>query len=323
MVGVSLNYILNFSSFFVFLLMFYVWKFYANKGLTKWTSTSHPAVWDTMLAPNMAFFKIYLSWQLLFIFTSKTSKGFYSLVYMNLILFILIFYFLLIIYLVLLNWSNKYRMENEVHLHGSMWLNCVLILFILVDNFISFLLMVELIAAVYFFFILVTLKDKTLTLLKFKNLLSNYLWISFFTLVILFFAMVLVVKGCGTLKFTQILWISKKTPWYAWQLLLISLLWKIGAPGFYFFKLELYQYLPTNSLIVFSIASAFTSCFLLHFIFINCWPVFVNQQGALITYILIYNIVLLFRGLKTTTFYQFLALSAANTWSVLLLFYLI
>lgn len=323
MVGVTLNFWLTFGNFFVFLLLFYIWKFFANKGLTSWKSLAQPAIWDTMLAPNMTFFKIYLTWQLFFIFTSKTYKGFYSLVFMSLVFFILIFYFLLIIYLVLLSRSNKYHMENEIHIHGCMWLNCILILFMLVDNFISFLMMVELISAIYFFFVLIAMKNKLLTTLKFKNLLSNYMWISFFTLVLLFFALILVAKGCGSLKFTEILWISKKTPWYGWQLLLISLLWKIGAPGFYFYKLEMYQYLPTTSLIVFSIASAFTSCFLLHFIFINCWPIFVNQQGMLITYILIYNIVMLSRGLKITSVYQFLALSAANTWSVLLLFYLI
>jgi hypothetical protein len=63
-------------------------------------------------------------------------------------------------------------------------------------------------------------------------------------------------------------------------------------------------------------------CFL-HFFFINCWPIFVNQNLFLISYIIIYNIILLSKGLKTLTFYQFLGLSSANTWSVLLLFYLI
>lgn len=323
MAVVSLNFLFNFGCFFVFLLTFYTWKFYANSKLRKANRDLSASAWDSLLAPNLSFLLFYIIWQLFFIFTSKTYSKMYSFAYMNLIIFILIFFFFVVCYLRYLVTIGKFRLENEVHISGCVWILFVLIVFLVIDNFVSFFLMLELISAIYFFFILVFMKSKTLTLIKLKNLVSNYLWISFFTLIVFFFALLLITKNCGALQFKQLYNISQFTDSYAWHLLLVAILWKIGGPGFYFFKLELYQYLPTASLLVFSIASSFVSCFLIHFIFVNCWPIFVAHQLGMIIYITVYNVFMLTRGLKTTTFYQFLALSSVNTWSVLLLFYLI
>lgn len=316
------EFILNYSQFLFFFVFYYIWKFYCARGHMKNNETT-PAHWDTLLTPNVNLVGFYIVWQLFFIFTAKTCRTYHSFVHMNLTLFLLIFFFVLITFLFFLKRSNKFRPEDELHLNGLMWINFMIVIFMLVTDFISFILVLELIAAGYLFFILVFLRQKELTLLKLKNMVSNYLWVSFFTLIIIFFAMLLVVRAGGSLQFSELYVVSKFGSFYAWQLLLVGLLWKIGSPGFYFFKLEIYQYLPTKSLIFFSIASAFVSCFLLHFIFINCWPVFVYQQTSLIIYLTVYNTLMLIRGLKNLTFYQFLALSAANTWSVLLLFYLI
>lgn len=322
MAGVSLIYIFNYGFFFVFLLLFYIWKFYAATQLKSFKEHKHLA-WDTVLGPNIRYLSFYLFWQLLLLFTSKTHKKIYSLAFMNLTLFTLILIAALMCYMLFLVLAKRFTLENEIHLNGCIWILFTMIVFVIVDNFISFLLMVELISTIYFFFVLVFMKSKTLTLIKLKNLISNFLWISFFTLVLFFIGLLFITRDCGTLTFKELYRVSAFSEFYVWQVILIALLWKIGGPGFYFFKLELYQYLPTNSLIVFSIISAFTSCFLLHFMFANCWPIFVNHQLGLIFYLTVYNCILLIRGLKNTTFYQFLALSAINTWSVLLLFYLI
>lgn len=322
MAEVPLIYIFNYGSIFFFLIFFYTWKFFASNK-TKDYNGYKPQAWDTLFTPNLNYLSFFLSWQLFFLFTSKMHKKMYTPAFMNLTLFTLVFTFLIIAYLFFLKKSKVYRLEQEIHVNACVWILFAMMVFVIVDNFVSFLLLLELIATIYFFFVLTFMKSKTLTLIKLKNLVSNYLWISFFTLILIFCSMALLAKDCGTLTFKELYHLNYFTRFFTWQILLISLLWKIGGPGFYFFKLELYQYLPTNSLFFFSITSAFFSCFLLHFMFANCWPIFVHQQFALLIYITIYNIFMLIRGLKSTTFYQFLALSAANTWSVLLMFYLI
>lgn len=323
MVGVTLDFLLNYGLFFVFLLTFYIWKFYTNKFSLNHKKIALNNTWDNLLGSNLRLLYFYMFWQTILILFSKGHCKQYSFMSINLTIFLLVFFLLVLFYTLVINHLKYSQTELEVHINGCIWLICCLIVFFIIDNFLSFLLILEIIATVYFFFILVFIKNNTLTLLKLKNLISNYLWVSFFTLIILYFSLLLVVKNVGTLTFVEIYFYSEKVPFYVWHLLLISLLWKIGGPGFYFFKVELYQYLPTNSLFIFSIVSSFTGCFLLHFLFINCWPIFIEQNYALITYITIYNIFILIKGLKTCTFYQFLALSSVNTWSILLLFYLI
>lgn len=320
-------FILNYLPILVALLLFFFWKFFSSNHSNKQDYNNPSKNWDTVLGPNVKILRFILFVQLILLLTAKASKEseliFNNFFVWNVNLFYICFIFFTLICLYIIKKNKTDMMEAEVIMAACVWFLIILLSLFLVDNFLSFLLLLELSAVVYLFFILVFLKNKDFTVIKLKNFISTYLWVSFITLIFFFVGLLLVVKFNGTITFQELWCLDGTTPAFVWQFLFVAILWKIGSPGFYFFKLELYQYLPVTSLIFFSIVSAFMGFCFLHFFFINCWPIFVNQNLFLISYIVVYNILMLTRGLKSLSFFQFLAFSSANTWSVLLLFYLI
>lgn len=320
-------FIFNYLPVLVALLLFFFWKFFSSNHSSKQDYNNPSKNWDTVLGPNVKIFRFILGIQFFLLITAKSSKEseriFTDFFVWNVNMFYVCFMIFTLICLYIIKKNKTDMMEAEVIMASCVWFLIILLSLFLVDNFLSFLLILELSAVVYLFFILVFIKNKDFTVIKLKNFISTYLWVSFITLIFFFIGLLLVSKYNGTICFQELWCLDRNTPAFVWQFLLVSILWKIGSPGFYFFKLELYQYLPITSLIFFSIVSAFMGFCFLHFFFINCWPIFVNQNLFLIIYIVIYNVLLLIRGLKSLSFFQFLAFSSANTWSVLLLFYLI
>jgi hypothetical protein len=194
--------------------------------------------------------------------------------------------------------------------------------FFFANNLLMWFLALELIGVVYYFFFLYTLSRNTLTVIKYKNLLSNYLWMSFFLLVFLAALMFCVINTVGSLHFGELMRLCQNIP-VLWHLIILVLLWKTGAPGFHFLKFELYQYMPVYTLIAFSAISLFVNFFVLQFLASIVWYVLITFRFYFLIYVLIVNVVLLVRGLGLTSFYQFLGLSALNTTTLLFMFFLI
>lgn len=194
--------------------------------------------------------------------------------------------------------------------------------FYFVENYMVLFLALELVGVIYYFFFLHNLTGSKLTTLRYKNLLSNYLWVSFFLLVVLSIFMFYLTLQAGSLNFEELVSFSDKTP-RMWQFIILITLWKTGSPGFHFLKFELYQYLPILTLLVFSTVSIFLNFFILQFIASVAWPILVTQKFYFLIYISIMNIILLVRGFSAATVYQFFGLSALNTLLVLFTFFLV
>lgn len=191
-----------------------------------------------------------------------------------------------------------------------------------IKTYFGLFLGLELFGVIYYFFFLHNLSTGNLTAIRYKNLLSNYLWMSFFLLVILVVFLYYVVYRFGTLDFEELICVNRKTP-EIWHFIVLIALWKLGAPGFHFFKLELYQYLPLYTLLIFSVVSIFVNGFILQFLVTHIWPILVTHRNYFLIYVLIVNSVLLMQNLFTTSFYQFLGLSTLNTITMFLMFFLI
>lgn len=250
--------------------------------------------------------------------TLKTWDYRSSLIYLNLLV--------LLALIVLLAYVGPKLTKDRMELH---LIFLILLLFFtsmssvfFIKTYFSLFLALELIGVIYYFFFLHNLSTSNLTAIKYKNLLSNYLWMSFFLLIVLVLFLYYLVYKFGTLSFDELICVNRKTP-EMWQFIIIIALWKLGAPGFHFFKLELYQYLPLYTLLIFSIVSIFVNGFILQIFVSHTWPILVTHKNYFLIYVLIVNSILLMQNLFTTSFYQFLGLSTLNTVTMLFMFFLI
>jgi hypothetical protein len=323
MAGVQLIYSLHFSFGYFFVVVLYLTKFFSLKYYNTSKAPNMSRTFDTPLGYPHNLVKVYLYFQLLLLCSFKFCEDLSKMVFFRAYVFYFIFIVFIIFVVKLLNFLNITRHESDLILATLTWLLVAVSGFFFTYDLLLFLLNIEVIASIYYFFFLTYISSNTITLIKFKNLISNYLWVSFFTLICYFISMLLIIMFCGSLNFAEVCTTYSKVPSFVWQLLLISFLWKIGGPGFYFFKLELYQYLPTVSLIFFSLISVFVNCFLLYYFFSAMWVIYIYYNQFLLSYLVVSNIVILLRGLTSLNFYQFLGFSAINTWSVLLVLCLV
>lgn len=323
MAGVNLLYFLNISGGFTFIFLAYAYKFFVIKFFSARRIYTKENNTKNVLNLTSTVLNIYFVIQFGFFCSFKCVRGLDNINFFRLfILYVVLLIFLRILSYYSWKLINK-NIEEEIILAIFLWFSVAIVSFFFISNLLLLLLGVELIAIIYYFFFLSVLNSQVINLIKYKNLLSNYLWISFFTLIFFFFSLLLIVWYCGSLKFNQIAAVNSAVPAICWHLLLIAFLWKIGGPGFYFFKLELYQFLPLHFLIIFSLLSVVVNCFVLAFFFLNCWQIYLSSSLAILVYLLILNIILLVRGLKLMNLYQFLGLSAINTWAFLLLMLLV
>lgn len=323
MAGVNLLYFLNVFPGFAFVFLAYSFKFFMIKYFSARRVYTGGGNTKNLLNLTSGLLNIYFWIQFGFFLSFKCMKGIDTLNFFRLF----VFYLMVLIFLRILSYYSwkfiKRNIEEEIILGIFIWFSTAIVGFFFISNLLLLLFGIELVAVIYYFFFLSILNTKVITLVKFKNLLSNYLWVSFFTLVLFFSSLVIITSYCGSLKFNHMVVLAPIVPSIYWHVLLLAFLWKIGAPGFYFFKLELYQFIPLHFLIIFSLLSVVVNCFVLSFFFINCWQIYANTNWILLAYLLVLNFIILSRGLKLMNFYQFLGLSAVNTWGVLLLMFLV
>lgn len=323
MAGAQLLYNLHFMLGYLLFLLSYTYKFTSMKSRYVKKIGNYYNIINTPLAYSRTFILSYLYYQLILLITFKFPYNLCDLTFLRTFVFFCVFLLFMRYLLGLFKFFSSNQAEAELVFAILGWLIVALSGFFYTRDFILFFLNLELLATIYYFFFLIFLNSSTITLIKFKNVLSNYLWVSFFTLVVFFTNLLLLVYWTGSLEFTQLTNNFFCIPSIVWQLLLIAFLWKIGSPGFYFFKFELYQYLPMGSLFMFSLTNVFLSCFLLYFFFSVSWAIYSTYSSLLLVYLLVTNIILVIRGSRALAFYQFLAISAVNTWALLLLLFLI
>lgn len=237
----------------------------------------------------------------------------------------LFFFFLLLTFFVsyLARFNTLNHKEMQTIWMTSMFLFLSLVNFLYIDNFVILIFSLEVITIIYFFFFLTHLPLNKNSFIRYKNLISYYLWSSFIVLVSFSAAIFYLVYAGGTLQFKEVSCLITGSFQPFWYVILVSTFWKVGAPGFHFFKLELYQYLSSYSLLMFSIYSLFINYFILVFIIFSFYPALIVSNAYIMCYLFIFNIFLLSRASLIDSFYRFLGLSSVNTWAVLLFFGLI
>ena len=77
-------------------------------------------------------------------------------------------------------------------------------MFYFILNLLTLILLLELIATIYFFFFLSNGELIYQHILKLKNLIMNYLWLSFFTLIFFSLSLLFFIKKGGTLDFIEL-----------------------------------------------------------------------------------------------------------------------
>lgn len=309
---------LNFSLGFILFLYFYIVKLLLIKvyNLKREYNIKNNIIFVVnYLNINLTVFIIY---QLILLLTIKISV--YN-IFSNMLVVFLFFFFLLFIWLYM-NFIKKYnhsRSECEITFFVIMLLNLSVICLFFVNDFILFFLNLEILSIIFYLFFLTYTRNKDISLIRYKNLLSSYVWGTFFSTLLYFFSVLCLVRCCGSLLFVQVSFMYLHLPVYIWQIVLLSFLLKIGGPGFYFFKLEIYQWLSTLGVYNFSIFTIFLNCFFLVFFFSYNWYIYNTYNFYFVCYVLMFTIFLNIRGFYSMSFYQFWGLSSVNSWIFLIL----
>ena len=146
---------------------------------------------------------------------------------------------------------------------------------------------------------------------------------SLLTLLFFCYTIVFLIQTTGTLNFYELQIFSLNISQLTIILFLISLFWKIGLPGFHFFKYEIYRYLPLLTIFYFSLFSIMVNIYILIFIVIKLPLLFISVKYLFLLFILLSNILLVLQGIDNLKLFQFLALSGLNTVTTIILFILL
>lgn len=188
----------------------------------------------------------------------------------------------------------------------------VLFLILICNNFILFLLILETIAVLYYFFFLNIVDSNVVSLLKYKNFLILYLLNSLFTTIFFSIGLAYLAWKVGTLTFSELNYFTLDI-FIGIGLITFSLGWKLGLPGLHFFKLELYNYISLSLLFFFSSLSLILNSYIIIIYYVLFKPILAIYLNTILTFILLISSMLVNRGLTSLTGYQFIAYSTIIT----------
>lgn len=313
MASVSFLYASTFSTLTACLLLHYLYILYKMitvQEINQWTIA--PYVAELGLIKNIDFFFAWFLQFFSFICFKIIKKDITLLLTVMYTYIIITLLYMFIVFILSQIFKVDRRELNTIFLIFIFFFT-ILITFFFVDNLILLVIALELVAILYYFFFLQQTHKNLLTFLKLKNLLNLYLWFSFITLILLGFSVIVCTYYVGSVKFSQLECFRYSTTALYWTLLLLAIFWKIALPGFHFFKLELYQYMSTLFLLIFSSLSLLLNCFIINFLLVVFGLILKIQFFYFLIFALIFNIFLNIKGFLTTTVYQFLAISSLNS----------
>lgn len=226
------------------------------------------------------------------------------------------FIFNIIISLIFLNLDNKSIINKRYFLNINIMLFTLLYIYTMSTNYIVLLLSLETITTLYYFFFLKTTRETNFSLIKYKNLISYYLWLSFFTLLFFSANLIVLTYSYGTLNFLELRFFNLEHKYYV--LLFIAFFWKLGVPLFHFFKLELYRYLDFIGLVLFSIISLSINSFMFLY-FLQISNTVFQYNEIIVILCTTFNLILLLQSIEKIYLYYFFAISGINTWSFFLI----
>lgn len=310
----------TFYNCLLILSLYFVIKLISNFFYNTKKFFYNPKTVPNILILNSSEVNYFMTSQFIIVNSFKTLDNFW-LGYHNILFFI--FYFFLVTNIIFIKLVKNYRyFNNQLNLiHNlALWFYVGLTSLLLIDNLITLLLLLEFIGVLYYFFFLEQASPEIRSFIKLKNMLNSYLWLSFFTLIFLFLAFLKICSEIGTLDFNEIAQLSNNVSGLSWFLLFIGFFFKLGIAGFHILKFEVYKHISSFYIIFFSLYTFYLNSAILFFIFVHFWSLFIIYEQQLLGFILFFNLLLLINGLRTYTFYQFLAFSTINTWSLMILF---
>ena len=146
-------------------------------------------------------------------------------------------------------------------------LNLFLFFLLFCNSFLIYLFILEIFAVSYYFFFLnFSNKLTKYSINQYKNFLLFYLWNSFITTMLYGIGIFYLCFFVGTLDFYEIYMLFNQKLNLGITLILISLFWKLGLPGFHFFKVEIYKYLDGHHIFFFSLITVTINLILLFFL---------------------------------------------------------
>jgi hypothetical protein len=203
MVGVYLICFIHFILSYFLILYGYLLKLFLVKN-----SSSRKIV---MLNDSIFIFsyfynqlRMFFIYQVIFLFTFKLNYIFLNFFFFKISIFFLFFlffmFFLIIFFTKMVNHFREIELMYTVFLLFYLFISS----FFFVIDIITFFLNVELISIVVYIYFLSFLNTQSITIIKYKNLLSNYLWGSFFSTLFIIISVMFYVYYCGSVSFRQI-----------------------------------------------------------------------------------------------------------------------
>ena len=181
----------------------------------------------------------------------------------NLISFIFIY---LIINQIFINY-----LKNTIIYFINFNIICFIFFFFFINNLITFYIYIELYGIIYYFFFLNSVNNSKNYLIQYKNNLLLYLLNNFITSILYLFSITLILNKCGSLNFLELNYVNNINLFNILvYLLIISFVVKLSLPGFHFLKLEIYKYLNTEIVILFSVITLYINyIFIFYFFNVN------------------------------------------------------
>lgn len=195
------------------------------------------------------------------------------------------------------------------------------LLFITTD-LVSYFLVLEIFATLYMYAFLVE-QQATVSLLKFKNSILVYLFGSFLTTVFFFLGLLNILSTAGSVHFFELVVLHSEIKPLGSAFIIIALLFKIGGPATFFFKLELYKLLNPEAVLVFSIFTFSFNTLLLYFILTSCLYSILLHKTLILVLLLLANIPVILLGYRSQSLGFFLGFSALVTWGFILTCFLV
>lgn len=314
MAGVSLNLISVFSFLLFGIIEIFFFQYYTKYKFStlknfKNNITSVVNVINSNIHTNFILLWHFVSY---IIFKIQNYRFFNNLIFFN------IFFFFFLFFAIFFFFNSKNTLIKNLYSYQSIFLSLFLLVYvaIIVSDYISFLLIIETITTLYFFFFLKYSYNSTLTFNRYKNLISYYLWLSFFTLIFIVINLIQWVYLFGTLNFIELQYVAVSGKPIIF--IILAFFWKLGVSGFHFFKLEVYKYLDVFPLLLFSTLSLVINTFLLIYLFFILSSL-ISYNIWIFIFIIICNILLLLQGLDKVYLFYFFAISSINTWAFFLI----
>lgn len=204
MSGASLLCFIHYSFCFFFLFFFYITKIFSIKVYSfRERFVVNNEIYIFMYYKVIVLF--FFLFQFLFLCTLKLGFNFLNFLFFKGFLFVLIFLFGVLFMLIFFKKKNIFKEELDTLYTIYFMFFIATNGFFFVNDLMLFFLNLELVNVIFYMFFLINLKSKLITLIKYKNLLSNFVWGSFFSLLFFFFNIIIFVYYCGSLSFNQIL----------------------------------------------------------------------------------------------------------------------